>query len=582
VTIKAQRNRARTIKVPLTCSHRFIRARNGGVCTVCTTLPAPPTLVQRLIADPELLLQTVQRERLKRRADKSRNSLAEFFRAAWHVLEPSTPLNDNWHIDAIADHLQAVFFAWQRRKTEPTYRPDLQNFLCNVPPGTSKSRLISVAFNAWAWLHDPNFSIIAVSSNPSVALRDADHVRALIESDWYRSTFEIDWLIRPDKSAVGSFQIVRFVKRGDVVSEVILGSRQSKGMTAKVTGQRADCLIVDDPHDAAEVFSKAKREEVINKWDNALCNRVNDLGSSIRIGVMQRLHAEDWSAHVLAQTAQRWLHLWIPLLFDQADRSTTAIGWTDPRSDGDNLHLVRFPDAFVASERERLGSYAFEAQYNQRTTTINGGIIRLDWFRWFRFDGQIVTPNRPRGSSDLPSIVVAPNQRGKIFDAVYASIDASFKETETGSECAVLVIATRGPDYFLLDDRTAAMDFVKAKQVIRDVQREYNCDAIYVEDKANGTAIMADLSSEFSNLVSVEPDGGKEARAWAVSPIVESGHVYVLEGAAWITACLSGDKSIPVFPNGRKDDRMDAFSQALTKLKARLSTLSRWTSLAQL
>jgi predicted phage terminase large subunit-like protein len=48
-----------------------------------------------------------------------------------------------------------------------------------------------------------------------------------------------------------------------------------------------------------------------------------------------------------------------------------------------------------------------------------------------------------------------------------------------------------------------------------------------VEDKANGPAVIQALRHEVHGLVAVVPDGGKIARAQAVSPQVESGNVYL-------------------------------------------------------
>ena len=36
------------------------------------------------------------------------NDLRLYIRHAWHVVEPSTVYLENWHIDLIADYLQAV------------------------------------------------------------------------------------------------------------------------------------------------------------------------------------------------------------------------------------------------------------------------------------------------------------------------------------------------------------------------------------------------------------------------------------------------------------------------------------------
>ena len=51
--------------------------------------------------DPERMKAAVRKERAER-------SLSVFIRQAWSVIEPNTPYVHNWHIDLIAEYLQAV------------------------------------------------------------------------------------------------------------------------------------------------------------------------------------------------------------------------------------------------------------------------------------------------------------------------------------------------------------------------------------------------------------------------------------------------------------------------------------------
>jgi predicted phage terminase large subunit-like protein len=57
-----------------------------------------------------------------------------------------------------------------------------------------------------------------------------------------------------------------------------------------------------------------------------------------------------------------------------------------------------------------------------------------------------------------------------------------------------------------------------------------------VEDKANGPAVISMLGRTVPGIVPEEPQGGKEARAAAVSPLVEAGNVWLPspELAPWI------------------------------------------------
>jgi len=77
---------------------------------------------------------------------KAEGSLYEFFKLCWPYIEGNMPYADSWHIKAIAEHLEVV------------YERQIKKLIINVPPSTSKTNLISVAFPAWVWIHNPVLS----------------------------------------------------------------------------------------------------------------------------------------------------------------------------------------------------------------------------------------------------------------------------------------------------------------------------------------------------------------------------------------------------------------------------------------
>jgi predicted phage terminase large subunit-like protein len=87
-----------------------------------------------------------------------------------------------------------------------------------------------------------------------------------------------------------------------------------------------------------------------------------------------------------------------------------------------------------------------------------------------------------------------------------------------------------------------------------------------VEDKANGPAVIQELKHDVAGLIAVTPEGGKIARAHAVSPAVEAGNVYLPHPAliSWVDDFL---EETAAFPNGRHDDQVDAMTQALRRLR---------------
>lgn len=414
----------------------------------------------------------------------------------------------------------------------------------NIPPGCSKSRIVSVAFIAWVWLHDPTWRVLCLSANPEVAIRDSTYCRNLVDSDWYRTTFNIQWTLAGDQNTKTKFR------------NTMGGERLAKGITATIVGTRADAILIDDPNDAKKIHSETSRQGVIDALDQAIGNRLNDMRCGLKILIQQRLHELDLTGHVLRQG---WESLCLPMEFEIDRRCTTALGFTDPRTvEGELLHAVRFPRDVLADERIRLGSYGYAGQMQQRPSPAGGGIFKRDWWGWFKHDGVALARHRPNGTrsrEEYPAIVLPK------LEWLLISIDAAFKGATTSDRVGMLVIGGCKADRFVLDDRTRIRTFTETIKSLIQVQADHpKARKFLIEDAANGAAIVDTLGSDIAGMISVKPEGGKESRAHAASPQVESGNVYLLDGSTWAEDfCAEHDS----FPNGRYDDRVDALTQAL-------------------
>lgn len=523
--------------------------------------------------------------------DRCLASLAEFLREGWEVLEPGTPLDWNWHIDAICEHVQRVLEDWakardvrtarnvlQNKASTPAQRAAaqatldrhgadfkqlMQNLLINVPPGTAKSRIVSVYAFAWMWLKHPDWRAICLSANPDVALRDADYALQLIESKWYQETFKPEWQLRADQDAKGNF--------GNDKG----GTRISGGITKKITGLRADAIFVDDPNDAKEVHSEPIRKGVNNAWDQGLRNRLNNLGIGVRIGIMQRLHEEDWSGHVLGKKSKgrlRWVHLCLAMEYEPrraADDKKqqpgcactdcqvghTPLGWSDPRKDpdflpesaygpltgGKVLHPERFPLEVLVDELENLGSIGYAGQQQQRPAPADGIIFKRSWFG--EYDD---LPERDQGWS------------------MYVDLNA--KKTTDGSRTCIMVFTRKGPQRFIVDVFCKITSPAEGQAAVRDMRAKYpKIRREVIEDKANGPAVIEERSRRAQGVIAWSPGSeSKESRAVAVQPQVEAGNVFVPRNAAWKEVFFH---EVTTFPNGSHDDQVDTFTMALLDMQ---------------
>jgi phage terminase large subunit-like protein len=293
----------------------------------------------------------------------------------------------------------------------------------------------------------------------------------------------------------------------------------SVGGTA--TGEGGDRIVVDDPHNVNEAESDLVRRGVIDWWDQVMSTRLNDPKTGAKVIVMQRVHEADLAGHVLAQGGYE--HLCLPAEYEGPTRST-MIGWSDPRTEaGELLWPERFgPDEINALKRS-MGSYASAGQLQQRPAPAEGGILKRHWWRYWKPVGASLPPvaiRLPDGQQQLIPAIDLPES----FDEQVQSWDMAFKDIDSSDYVVGQVWAKKQADKFLLHQVKARLDFPKTLDAVRKTTTDWpHTHAKLVEDKANGTAVIATLKHEISGMIPVNPEGGKESRASAVSPQIESG-----------------------------------------------------------
>src|SRR5262249_5519283 len=187
------------------------------------------------------------------------------------------------------------------------------------------------------------------------------------------------------------------------------------------------------------------------------------------------------------------------------------------------------------------------------------------WWRFWRpahFQVPPVSVRMPDG--EMRNIVAVPLPAR--FDQVLQSWDLSFKDLATSDYVVGQVWGAVGADRFLLDQRRGVLDMPGTMAAIRDLSEKWpDAAAKLVEDRANGPAVIAALRHEIPGLIAVNPEGGKIARAAAVSPQIEAGNVYLPHPAIapWVEAFV---EECAGFPFAAHDDQVDAMTQALTRL----------------
>lgn len=463
---------------------------------------------------------TAARTILQRR--EQRKSMSAFFLWAFKVVDPSAQYKHNWHIDLIAEYLEAL---WEG---------EIKRLCVNIPPRFMKSNLITVAFPAWGLGKDPTEKFMCCSYSNTLSKKHSMDTRLLLEHEEYAQLFP-GTVIAKDQNEKSKFQTT---KRGHRIATSVDGGF--------ATGDGGNFLIADDPANPKKAASELERN-TINEWlDQTWSSRLNDPDTGREIMVMQRLHMDDPTGHIVDES---WEHLVLPL---EAEKKTVITfprsGRIIERQEGELLHPERLNAEHVAAIKERLGSYGFSSQYQQRPSPVGGGIVKIKWFRRF-------------GEPPAPEAI----------SKIWISIDTATKDKEVNDPTGVEVWAETKEGYHLIEWISERLLYPDLKRKIIAVANKYNNYDVpmelLIEDKGNGSALIADLRENTSYaIIPMEPtgQGDKVVRMVNESAVVESGKCLLPEEAHWL---FDWELEVENFPNAPHDEAIDTMSQFLRRVR---------------
>jgi predicted phage terminase large subunit-like protein len=460
------------------------------------------------------------------------DSLAEFVRQAWPVVEPVTPLCWNWHLDVVCEYLEGVAGG------------DIRRLLINVCPRSGKSILVSILFPAWLWIRYPASRLVFASYSAALSIDLSVKRRSVIQSPWYQQRWGSRVVMASDQNMKSEFANTR---SGRMIATSVDGS---------VTGRGGSYIICDDLINPAMAESELEREGAIRWFDETLGSRLDDKKTGRVVVIEQRTHQADLSGHLLAQGA--WEHLSLPAEFEY--RTTIVMprsGREIVKEEGELLWPEREGRAELDAARLRLGDYAYQCQYLQSPVARGGNRFKREWFGTFR-----AMPER--------------------FDLLVQAWDTAFKTSETSDYSACVTIGQldeRGPNgdlpgLYLLHAWHGRVSFSELKRQAKQLARQYRPDAVVIEDAASGQSLLDELRIDTDLPIKpVKVAGDKLVRAAAAEPTISAGRVLLPEGAPWVQEFL---REVTAFPAAAHDDWVDALVHAIIYLRAGAPELQNW------
>lgn len=335
------------------------------------------------------------------------------------------------------------------------------------------------------------------------------------------------------------------------------GGMWAAGVGGPITGKGAHLLIVDDPlKNAKEANSETIREAHKDWWRSTFYTRAEP--DAAIVVVQTRWHEDDLAGWLLSleqeeEDAEHWYILNLEAIKEEEPQAfpsscTVLPDWREP---GEALCPERYPLDKLRRMERKIGTYYFGALYQQHPTALAGDVFKREWWQFY------TTPDCP-----IPDVRMLPPDLTRVIQ----SWDMTFKDEAENDFVSGQVWGQRFTDYYLLDRVNERMSFTATCTALETMSGKWpKARGKYIEDKANGPAVINSLRRRLNGIVAVEPDGGKIARAYAVQPIVEARQCYLPHPriAPWVEDFI---RQLAQFPRGVHDDDVDACTQALNIL----------------
>lgn len=348
------------------------------------------------------------------------------------VVGSATAYEWNWHIRCIAEHLEAVRTG------------ELRKLIVNVPPRTLKTYLISVAFPAWVLGLEPYNNFIGTSYSGGLIEDAIVNCKHILRDDWYQHCFP-ETKIDPTQDTKSDFKTTA---RGRYYGAGILGT---------ITGKGADYVICDDPLKPDEALSDTIRIETNKAIRNTLFSRFDDPRVGRFILIMQRLHEDDPTGHLLQDGGY---HL-LKLPAESIDRPTIiTLGERKPwvMKKGDLLFPKRFTKEVLDEKRRDMLDYNYVGQFLQEPVPLGGGEFKDSWINYY----------------DKSSIRASEMNVYILCDAAAGDEDNKKKKKKSDYTSFIVVGLSSDNNYYLLDGVRDRLNPTERIQKLFELHRTWN------------------------------------------------------------------------------------------------------------
>jgi len=441
-----------------------------------------------------------------------------FFTLFWPLVSEEKLIISN-HIKYICDELTELGHYIIERK-----KPPFDWYIINIPPGSSKSTMVSILWPCWLLLNDPSLFIIGSSYSSDISNGFVRKSKKVLDSEIFKALFN---QIEFSKQLEGFYE----TKNN--------GGYYATSTDGTITGVHGNVFINDDPLSVKQSYSKAERDRGNRFVSTISPDRVRNKEITPQVIVMQRLHDEDPTGHILSKGLNT-KHICLPAELGNNTTKGLEYIYTDKL-----LDPVRINQNILTKRRQELGVFGYAGQYDQNPHPEGGGKIKGEWFNYIH-------------EKELPE--------GIVWDIW---VDGAYTNSTKNDPTGLMVCGFKDGQLYIRNGFCAYLEMPELLKLIPTYADEYNLSPtsmIYIEPKASGKSLRQMLKQQSMKLNPIEISStlvneGKEARIQVAAPKVQIGRVTIVKGA-WNDEFIG---QLEGFPTAKHDEFVDLLGYACEK-----------------
>lgn len=380
-------------------------------------------------------------------------------------------------------------------------RGEVKRLMIFLPPRHSKSENSTIHFPAWFMMRNPEKRVIVTSYSADLAKTFSRRTRAIVR-EYGEELFDVE--LSDESSSVEQWSL-----KGHH------GMYIAAGIGGPITGQGCSLLLIDDPlKNAEEANSPTYRQRLWDWFTSTAYTRLEPDGAVVL--TLTRWHDDDLAGRLLSEMengGEEWEVVRIPALAEEENDPMVQAGYRD-------LGEPIWPDRYGLKEYERIqkavGTYVWNALYQQRPQSLEGGEFKAKWFKWYT----------------KHQISFNHEQDCWVFNGetlrLFQGVDPAISEKTSADDFVIWTIGVTGTNkVILLDVWHGHLDFTEqAKLIVRKYQ-EFISERVGIEDNAYQAALaQAVIKDALVPVKRLTHTGDKYTRILTMAPFFENGQVY--------------------------------------------------------